>query len=544
MCAGHSALSIDAVSVILSVVDKIYAISSLLLSLWIYDYGTHGLYPRSDASFFIKITAAVSLLFFPVNIIYDNGLILLSGLHRTLSCIMSFILILSLICVTIKKRELVNIRKVVCLSIWFVMWVVASFLRDIFSTGSYVCFVCAIGMFLLFYYVENPAARVDKETRFFTVYFMKEYISSIQYSGRPICVGVIYSDSGYFDLSLIRTFEQKSIHCFKDSDSFFYFVGYTEGTVNSVLNDYFDVDGDAVGLLYHYSHDVDINTFMSYVKSEAHLLECGVVHRISSDDICSIADENKVRMEIVHALVEDRVLAYIQPIYNIKEDKFTSGECLCRLKRSNGEIMYPNSFISIAEKTGLIVDIETAMLKNLCKCLSDSRLKDSHIKYLDVNLSIKKGEKRNLVDEYSAILEDYKISADMVNLEITETDVVREKMFLLDNMNQMREQGFHFSLDDFGTGESNLGYIIDMPVSIIKFDKEITQKAMVDAKAFSIVKNVIKMAHDLSISVVVEGVETEADLNVCRDIDADFVQGYYFSKPLPMDEFIAFVSNN
>ena len=108
-------------------------------------------------------------------------------------------------------------------------------------------------------------------------------------------------------------------------------------------------------------------------------------------------------------------------------------------------------------------------------------------------------------------------------------------------MHAMRSMGFHFSLDDFGTGESNIGYIIDMPVSIIKFDKEITQKAIHGGKASTIVSSVINMAHDLDMKIVVEGVETESDFQMCKNMGVDLIQGYYFSKPLPVEEFIRFI---
>lgn len=244
----------------------------------------------------------------------------------------------------------------------------------------------------------------------------------------------------------------------------------------------------------------------------------------------------------MNALAENRILTYVQPIYDIHSGLFISGECLCRLQKRNGDILSPYAFIGVAEKTSLISDIETCMFRNMCKCLSDPRIVNSNIKYLEANLSIKKGEQKNLFAEYTTITREYGVISDKVNLEITETDSMDQKTLILNNMQTMCELGFRFSLDDFGTGESNLGYIIDMPVSIIKFDREITQKSMVDEKAHTVVANVISMAHDLGISVVVEGIETQADFEMSKELDADFVQGYYFSKPMPMEEFIKLVS--
>ena len=107
-------------------------------------------------------------------------------------------------------------------------------------------------------------------------------------------------------------------------------------------------------------------------------------------------------------------------------------------------------------------------------------------------------------------------------------------------MNNLKSTGIRFALDDFGTGESNLGYVIDMPIDIMKFDREIFQKATSIKKAKIVVENTIKMAHKLGIKVVVEGVEIESDFHLCEEMGVDYIQGYYFSKPISVEDFALF----
>ena len=115
---------------------------------------------------------------------------------------------------------------------------------------------------------------------------------------------------------------------------------------------------------------------------------------------------------------------------------------------------------------------------------------------------------------------------------------------MLTNMNEMISNGFEFALDDFGKGASNLMYAIEMPIKVIKIDMELTKLFMTDEKAKSVVNAIITMAHDMNLKVVSEGVETEEEVKIITKAGIDFIQGFYFSKPLPKDEYIKFLKEH
>lgn len=163
------------------------------------------------------------------------------------------------------------------------------------------------------------------------------------------------------------------------------------------------------------------------------------------------------------------------------------------------------------------------------------------LKYLEINLSVKKGESKKLVKEYEEIVREYGIEHERINLEITESASLNEKHSLLDNMSKFIEAGIKFSLDDFGSGESNLNYIIDMPVSIIKFDKDMTDAYFKSEKAKIVMDSAIDMIHKLGLKTVVEGVETKEQFDAMLKVQADYIQGYYFSKPLDVNDFVEYV---
>ena len=113
---------------------------------------------------------------------------------------------------------------------------------------------------------------------------------------------------------------------------------------------------------------------------------------------------------------------------------------------------------------------------------------------------------------------------------------------MIDNMHELIRFGMNFSLDDFGNGQSNLDYIIDMPVSVVKFDRTMTQSYFVNDKAKLVMNTIVKMVHDMKLKIVAEGVETEEELRELERIGIEYIQGFYFSKPLPEQEFIAFIN--
>ena len=129
-------------------------------------------------------------------------------------------------------------------------------------------------------------------------------------------------------------------------------------------------------------------------------------------------------------------------------------------------------------------------------------------------------------------------------MEITESASIRLRDILLENMRVLMDYGVKFALDDFGNGESNLNYIVDMPVSIVKFDRDMTQAYFSSYKAKFVMEAAMHMIHDMKLEVVSEGVETEEQAQAIEALGIEYIQGYYFSRPLPGAEFLKFVAGS
>lgn len=279
-------------------------------------------------------------------------------------------------------------------------------------------------------------------------------------------------------------------------------------------------------------------------------LETAVQDKLKkADSICTFTKEDYEKLKeqqatkkmIEEALDEDRVEIFLQPIYSAAKQKFVSAEVLCRIIDRDGTVIQPYKFIDVAERTGLISRVEDMVFEKACQVIKNYNLWDLGLEYIEINLSVKKGETNKLHEKYRVVLEKYNVEPSRINLEITETASISAKENLLKNMNTMIEEGIKFSLDDFGSGESNLNYIIEMPVSIVKFDKDMIQGYFTNPKAKAVVLGTIGMLHSLNLKVVAEGVEEKEQLDEMLALGVDYIQGYFFSKPIPKEDFIQFI---
>lgn len=255
-------------------------------------------------------------------------------------------------------------------------------------------------------------------------------------------------------------------------------------------------------------------------------------------------EREKTEAMIRSAIEEDRIEVYFQPIYSTRQHRFVSAEALTRIRRQDGTIVTPGAFVPIAEKNGLISRIGENVFDQVCAFIQKNRLWEQGIGYVEVNLSVRQCEDPKLAETYIRIMERYGLDPSCVILEITESASIRLRDILLENMRVLMDYGVKFALDDFGNGESNLNYIVDMPVSIVKFDRDMTQAYFSSYKAKFVMEAAMHMIHDMKLEVVSEGVETEEQARAIEALGIEYIQGYYFSRPLPGAEFLKFVAGS
>lgn len=238
------------------------------------------------------------------------------------------------------------------------------------------------------------------------------------------------------------------------------------------------------------------------------------------------------------AFAENRFEVYYQPIYSIDSGKYNSAEALLRLNDDVYGYISPEIFIPAAEENGMIHKIGKFVLEEVCRFIAGEKFKNLGLEYVEVNLSVIQCMSSELSEDVRAVMERYGVSNEQINLEITETAAAYAQTTMMDNINSLTDYGIAFSLDDFGTGYSNMKRIASMPFAIVKLDKTFAD-IDTDDKMMKVVKNTISMVKDMNMKIVVEGVETEESLREFSNLGVDYIQGYYFSRPLPQDKFIS-----
>lgn len=243
---------------------------------------------------------------------------------------------------------------------------------------------------------------------------------------------------------------------------------------------------------------------------------------------------------IESALSNKRFEVYYQPIYSVKEKKFHSAEALIRLKDEKYGFISPEVFIPVAEKSGAIHKIGDFVLEQVCAFIASDEYKKLGMSYIEVNLSVVQCMQPKLANHIMEILTRYGVRPEQLNLEITETAASISQQALEDNIKDLTNMGMKFSLDDFGTGYSNMQRIVKLPFDIIKLDRTFTE--LYDNPKLGIVlTNAINMIKAMKMKIVVEGVETEEMLKLFSELECEYIQGYYFSKPIPREEFVKFI---
>lgn len=246
---------------------------------------------------------------------------------------------------------------------------------------------------------------------------------------------------------------------------------------------------------------------------------------------------------IERAIADKKFEVYYQPIYSVNEKRFNSAEALLRLNDEKYGFVSPEIFIPAAEKSGAIHRIGAFVLEDVCKFISGEDFGKLGLDYIEVNLSVAQCMQKNLAEDVLKILEQYHVNPSQINLEITETAVAYSYETLMENLTKLTDAGIKLSLDDFGTGYSNMRRIALLPLKIVKFDRTFSN-AENTPNMLLVLKNTIKMIKDMNMEIVVEGIESEDLIQMYSDLKCEYIQGYYYSKPIPQEEFVQFIMNS
>ncbi|SET14801.1 putative bifunctional diguanylate cyclase/phosphodiesterase [Anaerobranca gottschalkii] len=237
--------------------------------------------------------------------------------------------------------------------------------------------------------------------------------------------------------------------------------------------------------------------------------------------------------QLHNALNKGEFVLHYQPIMDLKNEVITGLEALIRWQHPQKGLISPVEFIPIAENTGLIHQINLWVLKTACLQKKQWDANSPYPLKLSINFSCKSFEYPDLADEIQKILDQTQTNPAEIQLEITETTFLKNIELGTEIIKKLREKGISIALDDFGTGYSSLTYLINLPIDVVKLDRDFIKYIGERTENEIIVKAVVQLAQALGIKVVAEGIESKEQLYFLKSIGCDECQGYYFSKPYP-----------
>jgi diguanylate cyclase (GGDEF)-like protein/PAS domain S-box-containing protein len=233
------------------------------------------------------------------------------------------------------------------------------------------------------------------------------------------------------------------------------------------------------------------------------------------------------------ALEDGRFTVHYQPIVALADQRVVGFEALVRLIDVGGGIVAPDRFIAVAEQSGLIVPMGNWVLRESCRTLAELRRMTGLPLTMSVNIAARQAARADLADTVLAALQESDLPENALTLELTESALLEADDATLGQLTVLRDKGVVIGLDDFGTGYSSLSYLQRFPVSHIKVDRSFVSGMVSVPSDHAIVRAVTRLAHDLGLAWVAEGVETEAQRDALLALGAGFGQGYLFSRPVP-----------
>lgn len=566
--------------IVVEVISKSYLVTLVGVSFFalmyictdIYTVKTE--YNRIMLRYGIVVAAAVVLIYaLPIEFYSDEatGVLYSTGPSDYATYGFAFATVVFVTVRLVKDKAKISRTKRTAVMTWLGVWILAALIQFFNPKLLLVGFASSVGMLVLYLRLENPGFNIDRETGLFNHEAFMQYTSELYGMNKKFSVLGIIITPGSFralrsdiegeviaeavrylstmtDMIVFRNSSNEILLLYPDRET-------AENGIKTIRKRFEKGWGKNGGILvspnwvYLPNSMVAENAdemlyLMRYVGHDSGELPENRFYEVTSELAAQLRLEKDTEQLIMDAITNDRLEVWFQPIFSTEDHRFTSAEALVRIRKDDGKLVPPGLFIEIAEHNGMILQIGEIVFRKACRFISETKIQQYGVKYIEVNLSVVQCAYNELAKDYIRIMEENGVAPELINLEITESASMNARKTLLDNMKRLIDYGVTFSLDDFGTGQSNLNYIIDMPVEIVKFDKDMTNAYFENGKAKYIMDAAMNMIRGLDLKIVSEGIETAEQFYTMENLGINYIQGYYFSKPLPADEFLEFIKKS
>lgn len=352
--------------------------------------------------------------------------------------------------------------------------------------------------------------------------------------------------------ALKEELKEGEIYARLSSDYFAIFCEYKNGrnkiikkldnirnNIESNLNTVFEISL-CVGIYFVEEGEVDAQKAVNKANMARSVAKGkNINYAIYNEDVRNkLSEESIILDDIKTALVKNQFEVYYQPKFSLVNGEMIGSEALIRWNHPEHGFISPAIFIPIAEKSQLILKIGRFVFERVCSDLSKWEKQGKKLVPVSVNLSRVELYQPDIVKFINSTIQTYNIHSNLIELEITETVAINELHILKSVLNELRKYGFSISMDDFGTGYSSISCLRDMPIDVLKLDKSFLNGIENDEKSRNIAKSIVSLAKSLDLIVIIEGVESKKQAELMKQFGCDLVQGFYFARPMPVQNFM------
>lgn len=289
-----------------------------------------------------------------------------------------------------------------------------------------------------------------------------------------------------------------------------------------------------------HDHDIDVMIDRANVAKKTLRSEDGEVIAIYSEKIIQdMRKIDRIESEMQKALANGEFKIYMQPKWDIYLNRLAGAEALVRWVKEDGSILYPDEFVTIFENNGFIEKLDFYMLETVCQKMHEMIEAGYTVYPVSVNQSRMLLHSADYVANVKRIMEKYKLPENAVELEITESVFLDDRSNMIRIINQLKECGVRLAMDDFGSGFSSLNMLKDVSFDTVKIDREFFTESVTTERSRWILQKIVELCGGIGMEVLCEGVETEEQVRILQSIGCRMVQGFYFAKPMPEEEYIA-----
>ena len=341
-------------------------------------------------------------------------------------------------------------------------------------------------------------------------------------------------------------------YCHEDADVFYMcmpfvseakteeFFRYVRKEINKFRNDYEFLPDFGVYIIE--DRKLDVQDMMGYAGFAAKNCKGSYIKNFayySKEMSDNVLKEQFILNNMNQAIKEEQFIIFLQPKYELTTNMIKGAEALVRWENPEKGMISPGDFIPIFEKNGFIMALDFYVWEHTCQIIA-KWIKDGHEAYpVSVNVSRVSLYNPNVADVIGSLVDKYEIPANLLQLELTESAYTDNPVMIKETMLKLHSMGFTILMDDFGSGYSSLNVLKDIAVDILKIDMKFMAKGDVPGRSENILAAVVRMAKWLNMPVVAEGVETVEQAKFLKSIGCEYVQGYYFAKPMPVENYEA-----